>query len=396
VRESVRSSIVDTKHEDARLRALRAYRVLDTEPEPAFDTLARLAASVCGQPIALVSLVDASRLWFKANAGLDGVVETPRASAFCDHTIRRREILEVPDARLDRRFAHHPLVAGEPHVRFYAGAPLIAPRGEAVGTICVLGPEPGALGERQREQLALLADLAVDVLERRKAPLRLTDRLAHVAAESDRRGAELVAARTTQSDLVARLARDVRGPVTSIVGFARLLEEDSRFPTDAREALAVVRASGERVGELASDVDLLSRIELAAVQPQWRTVDVMSLAAESGAVVDRRARPRIVADPDLLSAVLSRLVEDGSRPSAPVSARVEDLGEAVAIELSGTGASPAGDPAAPSIGGRLAARIAERHGGTYRTGAGNGAWWVRLTLPADARLAEELGNLGAS
>ena len=387
---------MDAKHEDARLRALRAYRVLDTEPEPAYDTLVRLAASVCGTPIALVSLIDASRQWFKANYGLDGVVETPRASAFCDRTIRGRDVLEVADARADRRFADNPLVTGDPHVRFYAGAPLSASGGEAIGTICVLGREPGALSTAQREQLALLAQLAMDELERRKNTLRLTDRLEHVAAESERRGEELLAARKTQADLVARLARDVRGPVTSIVGFARLLEEDTRFPSDAREALAVVRASGERVGELASDVDLLSRIELAAVQPQWRTVDVMSLAAEAGAVVDRRARPRIVADPDLLGAVLTRLVEDGSRPSAPVHGRVEDLGEAVALELTGTGASPAGDPAAPSIGGRLAARIAERHGGTYRTGTANGAWWIRLTLPLDPRVSEQLGALATT
>jgi GAF domain-containing protein len=387
---------VDTKHEDARLRALRAYRVLDTEPETAFDTLVRLAASVCGTPIALISLTDESRQWFKANYGLDGIAETPRAPAFCDHAIRGGEVFEIADAAADERFAANPLVAGAPQVRFYAGAPLVTPEGEAVGTICVLDRRPGALSEKQREQLSLLARLAIDELELRKGLLRVTDRLAHAAAESERRRTELLAARATQADLVARLARDVRGPVTSIVGFARLLEEDVRFPSDAREALAVVRASGERVGELASDVDLLSRIELAVVEPQWRAVDVMSLAADAGAVVDRRARPRIVADPDLLRTVIARLVEDGSRPSAPVHARVEDLGgEAVALELTGTGASPAGEAVAPTIGGRLAARIAERHGGTFRAGASGGAWWIRLTLPVEPRVAEPFEDLSA-
>jgi signal transduction histidine kinase len=387
---------VDTKHEDARLRALRAYRVLDTEPEPAYDTLVRLAASVCGTPIALIALLDGARQWFKASHGLDGVSEAPRAWAFCDETIGGREVVEIADAAADARLAANPAVAGEPHLRFFAGAPLLTPDGAAIGAVCVLDRRPGALGAAQREQLALVAQLVIDELERRKALLRLTDRLSHVAAESERRRTELVAARATQADLVARLARDVRGPVTSIVGFARLLEEDSRFPTDAREALAVVRASGERVGELASDVDLLSRIELAAVEPQWRSVDVTAVAAEAGAVVDRRARPRIVADADLLRAVLARLVEDGSRPAAPVHARVEDLGgEAVALELTGTGASPAGDGAAPSVGGQLAARIAERHGGTCRTGATGAAWWIRLTLPATPPPAERLGTAGA-
>ena len=204
-------------------------------------------------------------------------------------------------------------------------------------------------------------------------------------AEAERRRVELLDARATQAELVARLARDVRGPVTSIVGFARLLEEDSRFPDDAREALAVVRASGERVGEIASDIDLLSRIELAAVEPQWQTVDVVALATAAGAVVEQRTAARVVADPDLLGTALGRLVEDGRRPASPVRARIEDLDEAVALELTGTGASPAGESAAPTIGARLAARIVERHAGTFRAGGTAGGWWIRLTLPSDPR-----------
>ncbi|MEA2688229.1 MAG: hypothetical protein QOD51_836, partial [Candidatus Eremiobacteraeota bacterium] len=122
---------------------------------------------------------------------------------------------------------------------------------------------------------------------------------------------------------------------------------------------------------------------------QWRTVDPGALAAAAGAEIDQRPNVRIVADPDLLGTVLGRLVEDGRRPAAPVRARIEDLGEAVVIELSGTGASPAGDGSGfPSIGGRLAARIAERHGGTYRSGGSPGAWWIRLTLPSDPRRAD--------
>jgi hypothetical protein len=207
-------------------------------------------------------------------------------------------------------------------------------------------------------------------------------------AESERRRVELLDARATQAELVARLARDVRGPVTSIVGFARLLEEDSRFPQDAREALAVVRASGERVGEIASDVELLSRIELAAVEPQWQTVDVVALVAAAGAVVERGAVARVVADPDLLGTAVGRLVEDGRRPASPVHATIEDLGEAVAIELRGTGASPAGESIAPTIGARLSARIVERHAGTFRSGGDAGVWWIRLTLPLDPRRVE--------
>jgi hypothetical protein len=217
------------------------------------------------------------------------------------------------------------------------------------------------------------------------AALAVAVRNVALYGESERRRVELLDARATQAELVARLARDVRGPVTSIVGFARLLEEDVRFPPDAREALAVVRASGERVGEIASDVDLLSRIELAAVEPQWQIVDVAALATAAGAVVERHAAARIVADPDLLRTALGRLVEDGRRPASPVRARIEDLDEAVAVELSGTGASPAGETVAPTVSARLAARIVERHAGTFRAGGSAGSWWIRLTVPSDPR-----------
>jgi signal transduction histidine kinase len=234
-------------------------------------------------------------------------------------------------------------------------------------------------GNRQPDE----ADLAA--LELVAASFAIAVRNVALHGESERRRVELLDARATQAELVARLARDVRGPVTSIVGFARLLEEDGRFPDDAREALAMVRASGERVGEIASDIDLLSRIELAAVEPQWQTVDVVALAVAAGALIERGGAARVIADPDLLGTALGRLVEDGRRPASPVRARIEDLDEAVALELIGTGASPAGESAAPTIGARLAARIVERHGGTFRAGGVAGAWWIRLTLPSDPR-----------
>jgi signal transduction histidine kinase len=237
-------------------------------------------------------------------------------------------------------------------------------------------------GERQPDETDRAA------LELVAAAFAIAVRNVALYAEGERRRVELLDARATQAELVARLARDVRGPVTSIVGFARLLEEDERFPADAREALAMIRGNGERVAELAADVDLLSRIELAAVEPQWQAVDLAAIAVAAGAVVEHRGGARIVADPDLLDSALGRLVEDGARPSSPVRVRFENLDEAVAVELAGTGASPAGDPAAPSIGGRLAARIVERHGGSFRCGASGAAWWVRLTLPTDPRRAQ--------
>lgn len=142
--------------ETQRVRSLVDYEILDTPPEVLFDEMARIAASVCGTPIALVSLVDGERQWFKAKIGLDAS-ETPRNIAFCDHAIRGSEPLIVEDATADARFSSNPLVTADPHIRFYAGAPLIAPDGHALGTLCVIDRVPRQLAAEQVDALKLLS-----------------------------------------------------------------------------------------------------------------------------------------------------------------------------------------------------------------------------------------------
>jgi len=155
-------------NEVARLAALNRYGVLDTPAEQAFDDITTVAAALCDVPIAAITLVDEHRQWFKADVGLGDTTETPRSVAFCAHAILEPDqILEVPDALDDPRFARNPLVLGEPNIRFYAGAPLVSPDGQALGTLCVIDRVPRQLSARERHALASLARQVVAQLELR-------------------------------------------------------------------------------------------------------------------------------------------------------------------------------------------------------------------------------------
>lgn len=159
--------------EATRLQILRDYNILDTPSEVEFDDFTLLATLICGTPIAMVSLVDDDRQWFKSRVGLDAA-ETCRDAAFCAHALHHTEVFIVPDAHKDPRFWDNPLVTGEPFVRFYAGAPLLTQDGYALGTLCVVDRVPRTLIPSQEEALLSLSRLAVGQLEstRMKRELR--------------------------------------------------------------------------------------------------------------------------------------------------------------------------------------------------------------------------------
>jgi diguanylate cyclase (GGDEF)-like protein/PAS domain S-box-containing protein len=157
--------------EASRQQSLDRLSVLDSGAEASFDGLVHAAAAICGTPIALISLIDHDRQWFKANVGLEVVSETPRAISFCAHAIEQADLFVVEDAQLDPRFATNPIVTGDPHIRFYAGAPLLLSDGSTVGTLCVIARQPLRLNNRQREVLLQLGRTAVHLLEGRRALL---------------------------------------------------------------------------------------------------------------------------------------------------------------------------------------------------------------------------------
>jgi diguanylate cyclase (GGDEF)-like protein/PAS domain S-box-containing protein len=171
--------------EEARLRALHQLEILDTEVEEGFDSIVNAAALVCAAPISLVSLIDVDRQWFKANIGLGDVKETQRHGSFCSHAILQDAFFEVPNALEDERFHDNPLVAGDAHIRFYAGAPLVVAGGARVGTLCVIDHVPRTLSALQRQVLLQLAKAASQLMEMRRMARHAEHRAAQFQALSE-------------------------------------------------------------------------------------------------------------------------------------------------------------------------------------------------------------------
>ena len=177
-------------NESARIAALNRYAILDTEPEQSFDDLVILASHICKTPLASLTLVDDHRQWFKSAVGVQ-VRETPREISFCSRAIEQPDLFIIPDTLQDARFKDNPMVTGEPHIRFYAGAPLVNEDGFALGTLCVADREPRELDADQKAALTSLSHLALRQMELRTNLQMLKDALNDRTREEHARELEL-------------------------------------------------------------------------------------------------------------------------------------------------------------------------------------------------------------
>jgi len=240
--------------EEERLRALYELDLLDTRREPVFEQIVAFASDLFQMPIALISLVDSQRQWFKGRRGFP-FAETPRAIAFCDHTIRGQGVFVVEDALKNRHFFRNPLVTGEPHIRFYAGAPLSRQGGHNIGSLCVIDRTPRAFSDRDAELLERLAAIVVALAEGRLRKRRLLRRV--VRMQFLRRGER------SKSDFFSHISHELRTPMHVILSHVHSgLKITARGGTwNAEKHLASIHTAGKRLLNLLNDLLDLEKLE---------------------------------------------------------------------------------------------------------------------------------------
>lgn len=207
--------------ENTRLNVLKSYDILDTEPQQIYDDITLIASQICKVPIALISLIDENRQWFKSKIGLEAT-ETPREYAFCSHAIENpSELFIIKDALEDSRFNSNPLVIDNPHIRFYAGAPLVTPDGFALGTLCVIDQVPRELSDEQLNALAALQRNVVTAFELRKSLKEI--KLAKDALTKSE--AQLREINATKDRFFSIIAHDLKNPLGSFKEITNYLAE---------------------------------------------------------------------------------------------------------------------------------------------------------------------------
>lgn len=395
-------------NEPERLAALRRYRILDTPPEAEFDRLARLAAALCGAPVALVSFVDADRQWFKSEIGL-GTCQTPLSMSVCAHAIAQDDLLIVPDLLADARFVSNPLVTSAPHLRFYAGAPLKTPDGHRLGTLCVLDYRPRNLEPHQYQALQTLAEQVVTELELRRALTEQNRLLTALEEENQRKDASLtllahalrnpiapisttleVLRRAGGQDTTTKWAGDVIRRQTAQL--TRVVE-DLLDVSQATQGMLPVRFEPVALADFVKDAIEATREQLAG---RSQTIEIASTLPPTLLKGDRRRLAQALGNVlcnasqfspkgerirlEVVTAerrVMIRVIDDGAGIAADDLDRVFDLFVQLDTTLSRTHGGL-------GVGLPLARKIVEMHGGTLiaaSAGPGQGSVFT-IMLPA--------------
>lgn len=330
---------------------LHACGILDTRPEPGFDGLTQIVATVCQAPIALVSLVDRDRQWFKSKVGLEAD-ETSRDVSFCSHAIQfPQELFVVEDTYLDMRFKDNPLVTGGPGIRFYAGAPLVTPDGHALGSLCVIDRRPRSLCEDQAKVLQLAALQVVDQIERSRAGMMLAAAYEELDLEVARRMAseeELATRNVGLEDFAKIVSHDLRSPLQAIRALSNWTEEDIEQGdhTAAKEKILMVGARAKRLDTMLQDLFDYSRLgtslKYARVELGALLRDIVEMEfAEVGVQFETDELPSLVTARAPLELIFRNLfgnaIKHHDGDCALISVRGTSDGESLQIDVSDDG-----------------------------------------------------------
>lgn len=341
------------QNEKERLESLYSYDVLDSDAERNFDELVELAREVCQTPVALISLVDRNRQWFKASVGV-AMKECSRDISFCGHVVAQGERLVVPDATRDPRFFDNPLVLGDPNIRFYAGVPIETADGFLLGTVCVIDLNPRTISDKQLATLEILSRQIVDQLELRRKVLKLAaSETALTLANEEATSAILVKTR-----FLANISHEVRTPLNGILGLTNIVL-DTPLSADQRDQLSLVKESGEHLLQIVNDLLDLSKLETGNVifeetpfAPLKLLTDVGQLFTEQiktknlqfflecDAPEDLRLKGDVFRVRQILTNLVSNAIKFTPKGSVTLKARGEKLGQgqfAMTVSVADTG-----------------------------------------------------------
>ena len=399
-------------NEDERLAELLSYDVLDTEAEQLFDDLTTLASQICDTPIALISLIDPDRQWFKSRVGLDAE-ETSREIAFCSHAILQDDVFEIPNASLDPRFHDNPLVTGAPDIRFYAGAPLVSPSGHAIGTLCTIDRKPRKLTKSQKTSLQTLSKSVV----------------AHL--ELKRKNRELERTSQFRSDFLSYVSHEIRTPLNAINTFSRLLEGEAqklKLPESFTTPLSHVTQSGERLLEIVNSVLDIKQIEAGKMRVMPRAVSthdffthlfsLTKIRAEDGGItftstIDSSVPDTLFFDDTKFGQVSLNLLSNAikfTNPGKSVNAQVKYKNDKLIFNVidQGIGISEedqkrlftpfermenAHQISGTGLGLNISKRLIELMDGTIKVSSKvNEGTRISVTLPSDVLTANEFAN----
>lgn len=318
--------------EERRLASLKSYNILDTMPEEDYNAITRLASYICQVPISLVSLIDTNRQWFKSKVGLEAN-QTPRNISFCRYAILSEEVMEIPNALEDERFATNPLVTADPHIRFYAGAPLIMPDGYKLGTLCVIDQVPRKLTPEQKDALRTLAKEVVAQLVLRKQKMIL-EREKELIERSLR----------IKEQFMANMSHEIRTPMNGIMGLTNLLL-DTPLNQEQKDYLHYIQTCTDNLLVIVNDILDFSKIESGKIKFESIPFDIGAIFNSMAALfrskveekglqfqvsISEQIPARLMGDPYRLTQILNNLLGNAVKftENGTVTLAVELAGQA--------------------------------------------------------------------